>query len=461
MNLPPVLRQRYLDANGNPLAGGLLYTYQAGTTTPQATYTDSGGGTPNANPIVLDANGEAAMWLDPTLSYKFVLKNSSEVTQWTVDNVIGILTSGSVVTASLADSAVTTAKLADDSVTADKLKDSPSTDGDRAVTTNHIRDSAVTLPKLPTLVKEMFSQGGIPKNYSIACSVASSALTIALKDASGSDASSTSPIYVQFRNATAATGTPVTRTVTGALSTVISSGSTAGHSDGGTHYIYVYLLDNAGTVELAWSSSLFDDGSIQSSTTESNSDSGRVLYSTTGRSNVAIRLIGRLKSTQTTAGTWNSLPTEISLVPLSNRDQTVHARYSTNVAQTVQTATLVDFEDKANDTRNAVTTGASWKFTAPEAGVYAVSASLRVGSTTITTGQTIQAFLYKNGSQLLNGIPVYGNGTSQSYGAYISGHVILAAGDYVDIRVTLPTSTSLNGTTADNWVDVTKVHGFA
>ncbi len=101
MNLPPVLRQRYFDTNGVVLAGGLLYAYISGTTTPQATYTDAAGGTPNANPVVLDANGEAAVWLDPTLSYKFVLKNSAAVTQWTVDSVIGIISAGAVVSTSL------------------------------------------------------------------------------------------------------------------------------------------------------------------------------------------------------------------------------------------------------------------------------------------------------------------------------------------------------------------------
>lgn len=91
--LPPVIRQRYFNANGIPLAGGKLYTYAAGTTTPQASYTDQGGGTPNANPIILDANGECNMWLDPTLAYKVVLQDASGVQQWSVDQVAGAGTS--------------------------------------------------------------------------------------------------------------------------------------------------------------------------------------------------------------------------------------------------------------------------------------------------------------------------------------------------------------------------------
>jgi hypothetical protein len=86
MNQTPVLRHRYFDANGNPLAGGKLYSYAAGTTTPQATYSDSTG-TANANPVVLDSSGYADVWLDPTLVYKFVLKDSLDATLWTIDNV--------------------------------------------------------------------------------------------------------------------------------------------------------------------------------------------------------------------------------------------------------------------------------------------------------------------------------------------------------------------------------------
>lgn len=78
---------RAFDSNGNPLAGGLLYTYSAGTTTPRSTYTTRAGNVANANPVVLDANGEADVWLTPGVDYKFELHDSSDVLQWTVDNV--------------------------------------------------------------------------------------------------------------------------------------------------------------------------------------------------------------------------------------------------------------------------------------------------------------------------------------------------------------------------------------
>lgn len=82
--LPPKLQ--FFDSNGDPLSGGFLYTYIAGTSTPLATYTDNTGGTPNANPVVLDSRGEADVWLGAN-SYKFVLKDSDDNTIYTVDNI--------------------------------------------------------------------------------------------------------------------------------------------------------------------------------------------------------------------------------------------------------------------------------------------------------------------------------------------------------------------------------------
>ncbi len=87
MILAPYLRQRFVDANANPLAGGFLYTYVAGTTTPLTTYTDQAG-TENENPIELDANGECDLWLDESLAYKFSLTDADDVPIYTIDHVL-------------------------------------------------------------------------------------------------------------------------------------------------------------------------------------------------------------------------------------------------------------------------------------------------------------------------------------------------------------------------------------
>ncbi len=94
--LSPVAKMQFLDATGAPLAGGLVYTYAAGTTTPLATYTDSGGGTANSNPIVLDSRGEANIWLSAT-TYKFKLCDSTNTEIWTVDNIASPISSVSPV----------------------------------------------------------------------------------------------------------------------------------------------------------------------------------------------------------------------------------------------------------------------------------------------------------------------------------------------------------------------------
>ena len=82
----PTAKAQFIDAAGVPLAAGLLYTYAAGTTTPQATYTDSTGVTANSNPIVLDSRGEANIWLG-SATYKFKLCDSTNTELWTVDNI--------------------------------------------------------------------------------------------------------------------------------------------------------------------------------------------------------------------------------------------------------------------------------------------------------------------------------------------------------------------------------------
>ena len=87
-SLSPTPKLQFFDANGAPLAGGLLYTYEAGSTTPLVTYTDSTGVSLNTNPITLDSRGEANVWLSGAI-YKFALYTSASVLIWTVDNING------------------------------------------------------------------------------------------------------------------------------------------------------------------------------------------------------------------------------------------------------------------------------------------------------------------------------------------------------------------------------------
>lgn len=86
--LAPSLKFYGTDASGNPLSGGLLYSYAAGTSTPQSTYTDATMTVANSNPVVLDSAGRANVFLDPTATYKFILRDSTNATIYTQDLVL-------------------------------------------------------------------------------------------------------------------------------------------------------------------------------------------------------------------------------------------------------------------------------------------------------------------------------------------------------------------------------------
>jgi hypothetical protein len=83
---------QFFTNNGVILSGGKLYTYAAGTTTPQVTYTSSSGVTAHTNPIILDSAGRVPggeIWINSP-PYKFVLNTSADVLIATYDNITGL-----------------------------------------------------------------------------------------------------------------------------------------------------------------------------------------------------------------------------------------------------------------------------------------------------------------------------------------------------------------------------------
>lgn len=95
VNLSPVggVAAQFFTNTGAVLTGGKLYTYAAGTTTPQTTYTTSSGNVAWTNPVMLDAAGRVPnsgeIWISSDVSYKFVLKDSNDVLIATYDNITG------------------------------------------------------------------------------------------------------------------------------------------------------------------------------------------------------------------------------------------------------------------------------------------------------------------------------------------------------------------------------------
>ena len=97
VNLSPLggAGAQFFTDNGVPLTAGLIYTYQAGSSTPQPTYTSSSGVTLHSNPIVLDSAGRVPggeIWLTDGVDYKFVLNDSDDVLIATYDNIPSLST---------------------------------------------------------------------------------------------------------------------------------------------------------------------------------------------------------------------------------------------------------------------------------------------------------------------------------------------------------------------------------
>jgi hypothetical protein len=150
-----------------------------------------------------------------------------------------------------------------------------------------------------------FNGGGVcVPILSVDATVAANAMTLTLY-----------PCVLSFRSSSLTTGTTVYRKVNTAITTVISSGSTGGTFSGVQSDIILLAIDNAGTVELAWTNiyngTAFDEMGLISTTAEGGAggaDSAGTIYSTTARSNVAYRVVGLIRSTQATAGTWATAP---------------------------------------------------------------------------------------------------------------------------------------------------------
>lgn len=313
-SLTPTPKQQIYGSDGNPLVGGKIYTYAAGTTTPLATYTDAGAGTANTNPIILNSLGQANIWLASSSSYKFSVYTSADVLLYTVDNIATPIDYISLVTSlasppPIGSTAPNTGAFTTLAATTGTITTVNST------TVNATTVNATTVTATGTITAETltFEGGGsltkVPESaiQPITASVAANALTVTLN-----------PTTLDFRSATLTSGTVVSRVIASPVSVVVSSGSTLGTISAVQSRIVVLALDNAGTVELAvvniaGGNDLTETGVI-TTTAEGGAgaaDSASTVYSTTARTGVAYRVVGYVESTQATAGTWATAPSTI------------------------------------------------------------------------------------------------------------------------------------------------------
>lgn len=304
---------QFFDNNGDPLVGGLLYVYTAGTVTPATTWTSNSGAVANTNPIVLDAAGRTPnqIWLNSGVTYKFILKTSTGVTIGTYDNIPAIddptvfnnlitvtgtntLIGTSVPPYTTYVAGMTISFVAVNTNTGAVTIDvdglgaknifvgsaSPLSGGeivagriiqleydgtrfqlqalslaDNTVTTAKLVNGAVTLAKLDSLI---YGTTGASRLLQLTASnaVDTSVLSSKIQPITASVAANAltvtlNPTVLDFRSNTLSSGTINTRTVGAAVSVTVPSGATLGTLSGVAARLVLLAIDNAGTVELA------------------------------------------------------------------------------------------------------------------------------------------------------------------------------------------------------------------
>jgi len=289
-SLTPTPKQQIYGSDGNPLVGGKIYTYAAGTTTPLATYTDAGAGTANTNPIILNSLGQANIWLSVSLSYKFSVYTSNDVLLYTVDNIAAPIDYNSLASPPPIGSTA------------------PNTG---AFTTLSATGALTVTGKVTTATGYEFADSSYqitaaePPIKPITASVATNALLVSLN-----------PCNIVFRSATLSSGTVTPVKVAATVSLTVPSGATLGTISAQQARIVILALNFSGTVELAvvnmaGGTNLDECGLISTTAISAGASSSSVVYSTTARTSVAYRVVGFVDITEATAGTWATAPSTI------------------------------------------------------------------------------------------------------------------------------------------------------
>jgi hypothetical protein len=300
-----IFQGTFRDGQGNIIPDGTVTVFNAGTTTASTLYTASSGGT-SVNSVTSDDNGFFYFYID-----------SSDYAE---NSQFDITLSKSGYSDKTYEDVVVYGKGADGSAGA------PGADGacveSVAWSTDDMvftLDDASTVTLANAKVDLAGADGSSGRDFicSLAATVGSKALTVAIKGVDGNDPSATNIVSIPFRSATLTTGTPVTRDITSPLSIVLSSGSTLGFTAAVAGRIYVWAIDDEGTVVLGLSrtADIFSESNLISTTAEGGAgaaDSATVMYSTAAQTNKACRCLGYVEiTTGATAGEWDNAPSKV------------------------------------------------------------------------------------------------------------------------------------------------------
>lgn len=178
--------------------------------------------------------------------------------------------------------------------------------------------------------------------------------------------------------------------------------------------------------------------------------------------------ISTVFSSNGTGISWLSGCGDFSIFMLSGPSQVaaseiVAARYTSNDGDSYNNNVVIDFEERDYDTHNAVTTGASWRFTAPVAGIYRVAAAFQSNASADTVGDSCGLAIYRNNvlyAELGRERVETTNSTAKRFSGGTS--VGMSAGDYIEIRMINGLSSgaiALQASSANVWVAIEKVGG--
>jgi hypothetical protein len=266
---------------------------------------------------------------------------------------------------------------------------------------------------------------GVKQLESIDYTLSGNALTLKLN-----------PTNLDFRSTTLTSGLPSNVANASQITTTISSGSTGGTTSGVQSDVILLAINNAGTMELAWTNLAgglnLDETNLINTVAEGGAgaaDSVNVIYSTTARTGVAYRVVGLFRSTQTTAGAWAQSPALVqgsgyaALGALVKRNFTdlampgFSAKPSGTQTLTSSTFTKVQCDTEEYDLTNSYDNSSLYRFTPLVAGIYLVN--FTIGTNTSAGLTRSMVTLYKNGAEIKRGQDTGANTVGSSGSALV------------------------------------------
>jgi len=202
------------------------------------------------------------------------------------------------------------------------------------------------------LRRSTLDHAGLLDNATFTVTRSGNAETFHLKTAAGNDPSAADPVRIGFRDATAGTGAYSVLEISAATSITVSSGSTLGATSATIFRLWLVGFNDAGTFRLGVIKCALTDGVyglqdnvLESSTAEGGAgaaDSSGVIYTGTGVTTKAMRVLGYLEYTLTTAGTWDTAPSLINIYSQGDRlpGETVQVRRNQTGATASGTTTI-------------------------------------------------------------------------------------------------------------------------